>query len=673
MLNQREVIEAAFQYLHLIESKGLNPEFFEEWLDFQRLNFRFQEKQDIADVASGLSWRYLLYPAKYLLGSPQQYHFNKTTAKFILENLVPSKIRILMDITQMTVDPLNLAERYYGIKYSEENLFNSSLIQDLLGKNLTTSNYTLPINGSEFLPTVFNLVGPQLEDGPVPRLVVNESRLKIWWKRDDVFAEPKIEFKIRLDIPPIFENELNFANFQLYMNLVSQAMQKIEYKTSSAGYEYTMSNNNPYGVSLSVSGYSQLFEKYLTVLVNTMYAVATNPVKDMMAFNRIKENLINEYANRNITSSARQSFNSGDLWMEEKYFQDKLLLEAASKITKDNYEQFGSSLFSNLLFAESLGFGNLQSMDSQHLTELILSKFKNFDLNRSFVPIQNPVFVLPCGSNYVYRAAQLNPGELNSASFHYFQMGLYTDNAIFARARLLISLLGAPVFNVLRAKEQLGYYVGNGGVRNGPLYSIYIIVQGTNPSEFVDTRIEVFLSNYYEELKNFSEYDLLVYKKSLQSSWLQKKLTLGEQAQDYWNLIMDQNYNFGRTAELIKEVDSITVKDISAFYYQNLISKRTRRRFAFDTEAKNLMDKDIGEGTIATLTERLSWTKISGKERVDTCVEDQKSSMSSLQSSSKIINSRLSSKMSDISDISASMKNSLHLTIVIFIFSFIIA
>lgn len=674
MSHQKEILEATFQYLHLIEAEGLNDDLWDEWLDFLKLDFRFQQKEALSDVVGDLSPLFFSYPSKYLLEPPSKYHFNKTTATFLLENIVPSKIKIMMDISQMIEGPLDLTEPIYDIQYSEKNLSNSPLIRTLVGHK-STGNYSLSYNRSEFLPTVFDLVGPQPLDKPVPRLIKNKTRLRVWWKRDDIFATPTIQFRIRLYISKIFDNEFHFLSTQLYISLVEQAMEKIDYKTSQVGYTYSLSTVQPYGLELSVSGYSEKFSLYLSFLVDAMYQVAKDPLDDITTFNRLKQNLIDKYANVNKSTAWSQSFASLNRWIEEKSFQNRLLYETSSQITTTNFETFTVSLFDDLLFAESFGIGNLVSEDVITFTDLITNKFTHFPFNNAYVPIQNPIFLLPCGSNYIHRAPQLNPDDLNSASYHVFQMGLHMDAAIFAKASLIDAILDAPVFNVLRAEEQLGYSAWNRFTTQGPLALFWILVQGSNyVSEYVDQRIDVFLLNYYNKLQDFTESELELYKSSLSDQWLEKKLTLSEKADGYWDLIQKQNYNFNQISERIAALDLITLKDITAFYHEKLISTHTRRRVAFATQAKtykgitvedNVRASWKNNGTAVMGNVRDSWktitTSSSPQWDISICVEDGKSYPSKKVSKDKDVDN-LSSSTGNEGNESSSMKNCIQLT-----------
>lgn len=68
---------------------------------------------------------------------------------------------------------------------------------------------------------------------------------------------------------------------------------------------------------------------------------------------------------------------------------------------------------------------------------------------------------------------------------------------------LVSQILSEPCYNILRTQEQLGYIVFSGVRKANGAKGLRILVQSTKHPEFVETRIEKFLTSMIVRNLNF--------------------------------------------------------------------------------------------------------------------------------------------------------------------------
>jgi insulysin len=71
-------------------------------------------------------------------------------------------------------------------------------------------------------------------------------------------------------------------------------------------------------------------------------------------------------------------------------------------------------------------------------------------------------------------------------------------------------------------------------------------VQSRKDPVFLEERIELFLSSFFEQLKTMSDEDFSIRRRGLIMKKLEKSKNLAEEAGDYWNQIRSGYYNFSQ-------------------------------------------------------------------------------------------------------------------------------
>lgn len=138
-------------------------------------------------------------------------------------------------------------------------------------------------------------------------------------------------------------------------------------------------------------------------------------------------------------------------------------------------------------------------------------------------------------SEHVWRLTVPNANNVNSACEYYCQVGHVADDHLRPRLFLLARLAKAPVFDILRTKEQLGYVVFSSARTLSGSMGFQILLQSEKPSAFLEARVEAFLDHFKAFLKGMSDADFRMIKQGLISTYAESPKNLQEESSRYWN------------------------------------------------------------------------------------------------------------------------------------------
>ena len=101
-------------------------------------------------------------------------------------------------------------------------------------------------------------------------------------------------------------------------------------------------------------------------------------------------------------------------------------------------------------------------------------------------------------------------------------------------------------------QEQLGYIVFSGVRRSNGAQGLRVIVQSDRHPEYLDTRIESFLTGLRTVLDTMQEEEFSQHVEALAIKRLEKPKKLSVRNGRYWSEILSQHYNFNRDEVEVK-------------------------------------------------------------------------------------------------------------------------
>lgn len=184
--------------------------------------------------------------------------------------------------------------------------------------------------------------------------------------------------------------------------------------------------------------------------------------------------------------------------------------------------------------------------------------------------IENRTVQLPQGSHYI-RCNALNDKDVNTVVTNFYQIGPCSVR-IESILDLLMMFVEEPLFDSLRTKEQLGYYVASSVRINYGIagYSITVNSQETKHSAgHVDERIEVFRSKMLQILDEMPQDEYEHVRESLIKIKQVVDMSLNEEVSRNWGEITCEEYLFDRKRKEVEILKILNKQEIIDFCLNN--------------------------------------------------------------------------------------------------------
>ena len=396
------------------------------------------------------------------------------------------------------------------------------------------------------------------------------------------FWVPKANVFIQCISPLPMATAGNYVKASLYTPLVYDALEEYAYDAEPAGLEYSVSSHSM-GLEVIVSGYNDKLPVLLEKVLTTMRDLEVKQAR----FDIIKERLARGLKNWDF----QQPYNQvGDYmrWLssEKGYITEQHLAELPY-VTVDDIQQFYPYLLRQM-HIETFVHGNLYREDALKLAGLTESIFKPRVLPQTQWPIGRSL-VFPPGANCVYRKTWKDPVSVNHCIKYVLSIG---DKAVYlqrAKTLLLNQMIHEPAFDQLQTKEQLGYTLFNDISTEIGIVAYAITIQSEKTPQYLEERIDFFLIEYLETLKEMSDSEFEGHKKSSIAHRLGKLKNLDEESNRLWSYIESEEFDFelGESCTLLHtielcinplkvhhdatHIEALTKEDMIQFYNQFIL------------------------------------------------------------------------------------------------------
>jgi len=190
-----------------------------------------------------------------------------------------------------------------------------------------------------------------------------------------------------------------------------------------------------------------------------------------------------------------------------------------------------------------LAHGNVYREDALRLTKLVETTLDPRVLPPSQWPVRRSI-VLPRGSNYVYKRTLKDPQNVNHCIDYMLFTGVNTDRASRAKLLLFSQMADEPCFDTLRTKEQLGYVVSSSPCVMTMVSGYRVLIQSEKPPEYLEKRIDVFLTGFADVLEKMTEEDFEAYKIALINKRLERLKNLNQETGRFWHHITSEAFDY---------------------------------------------------------------------------------------------------------------------------------
>lgn len=560
-----EIITFVYQYLKLLRQVNPQEWIFKELQDIARMEFQFAEEQPQDDYAAELAANLFAFPAEHVIYGEYAYEiWDEEKIRYVLGFFQPENMRIDILSKSFSKSQDFLQEPWFGSHYSEEDI--SPKLMDLWKDPPEIElSFHLP-KKNEFIPCDFSLRADK-PDGKLailttPCCILDESLMKIWYKIDNNFKIPRANAYFRINLNGGFNSIKDCLLTEIFVLLIKDKLNEIIYQASVAKLETSLSIGSE-KLELRVFG----FNDKIPVLLSKILAVATSFVPADDRFQVVKEDLGRNLKNTNMKPLNHLSYLRFET-LCERFWDVEEKMRLLDDLTLADLKDFLPVLLSQL-HIEGLCHGNLSQQEALRLSSILRASFSGQPLPVE-LRVRQSVICLPSGANLVRDVSVKNKLETNSVVELYFQIEPEAGNdptKLKAFLDLFQEIVGEPLFNQLRTKEQLGYVVQCCPRITYCVHGFCFLVQSSEYDPiYLQRRIELFINGLEELLDGLTEETFAGYKGGLIAKLLEKDPSLQYETSRLWSQIVDKRYMFDFSTREAEEIRSIRKIDVLNWY-----------------------------------------------------------------------------------------------------------
>ncbi|EOD51237.1 putative a-pheromone processing metallopeptidase ste23 protein [Neofusicoccum parvum UCRNP2] len=562
--NYKEVIKTIFQYISMLKEHEPKEWIFDEMKRMSEVDFRFRQKSPASSTASSLSGiMQKPYQRDHLLSGPALIRkFNPDAIKAGLACLRPDNFRMTI-VSQEVPGEWDQREKWYGTEY-KYNKIPQDFLTEIKGAAKSTAaarpaELHLP-HKNEFIPTRLEVERKEVDEPMIaPKLIRNDGKVRLWYKKDDRFWVPKANVHVTLRTPLVSSTPQAAVMAHLYKDLVEDSLVEYSYDAELAGIAYRVSNS-PLGVDVSVSGYNDKMPILLEKVLTTMRDLDFREDR----FNIVKERLVRGFRN---TEYQQPYYQVGTYtrWLSaEKGWINEDYLAELPHVTAEDIRHFYPQLLKQT-HVEVLAHGNLYKEDALKMTDMVESTLKARPLSPSQWPIRRNV-IFPEGSNYIYERTLKDPANVNHCIEYACSVGETRNRDLRAKLLLWAQITDEPAFNQLRTKEQLGYVVFSGTTQSNNWMGYRILIQSERSPDYLEERIDKFLLDSGKMLEEMPEDEFESHKESVQNRRREKLKNLTQETNRLWTHVCSESFDFELVDQDVAHIVPLTKSDLLNFF-----------------------------------------------------------------------------------------------------------
>ncbi|ETI20794.1 hypothetical protein G647_07136 [Cladophialophora carrionii CBS 160.54] len=575
--NYHEIVKIVFKYIGMMKANPPVEWMHQEMKNMAEVDFKFRQKSPASRFTSATSsvMQKEGLPRSWLLSSTSKFRkFDAQAIVQAMQYLREDNFRLML-VAQDYPGNWDQKERWYGTEYKVERV-PADVLSEVRRALSNQESERIPElhlpHKNEFIPTNLDVEKTEVkEPAKAPKLLRNDDKLRLWWKKDDTFWVPKANLNIKVRNAVTYANPANYVKTNLFISLVKDALSSYSYDAEISGLAYGI-GANMLGFDISVHGYNDKMAVLLEKILTTVRSLEIRSDR----FDIIKERTARKYKN---WAYQQPYYQIGDYtrWLlNERSWMNDTYAKELPHITVEDLRVFVSELLQQA-HIEVLAHGNLYKEEVKKIGNLIESTLKPRALPPSEWLLRRNVIV-PEGSNFIYKHKLGDPANVNHAIEYYLDVGHVMDLDLRAKLQLFGQMTDEPAFDQLRTKEQLGYVVWS-GVRPAAVTMGYrVLIQSDREPDYLESRINAFLLKFRSDLETTSDEEFEGHKRSLINKRLEKLKNLDFETNRLWAYISGEYLNFYQVDRDVGVIRQLTKDDIKQFYEQYIDPESSKRR-----------------------------------------------------------------------------------------------
>ena len=555
------IVEYFFDYVELLQNKGIEEWRFSETRQMAELGFRFSEKASPSSMVVGLSGTMQDYPAVDLLRKYIPQTYDAELIKQFAQQLQPKNMMLTVESKNIETDQ---TEALYQVDYSIKNISADTLKQWVKpGSDVALS---LP-QPNPYIPeeTAIKQIATAK---PIPEKINNHDGFSIWHQQENAFGVPRAEFLVGIKTPYANDSAKHAIMKELLIKLLNEQLKNITYSASLAGLNASLQPAST-GLLIMVSGYDQkqplILEEVIQVLKNP------NITQDLFLTysNKMRQSLENAKFNKPF----RQVISARKRYMVKPSWSTDELLNALEVTSLTDLQNYLPKLLEKAE-VKILSYGNITADETLQLSTLLKSELLN---KTRLGEVADPdLTILPHDRVNKQNFEVDHPDSVILTTYQ--GNGESIDEQ--AKWKLLGQMLGAPFYSDLRTRQQLGYVVFAGYSESEKVPELILLAQSsTVNSTELEKRIDAFTTNFIQEIEQMSAADFSTHKAGVISSLMKRDQKMHDRVSRYITNLSKDNFSFDLNKKLADAINKLDQGSMITFYRKSVLENPAKLVF----------------------------------------------------------------------------------------------
>lgn len=393
----------------------------------------------------------------------------------------------------------------------------------------------------------------------VPRALINETGMQIWFAQDQQFHSPKGDIYLSFDSAALTQNIHQVAAKRLWLATLNDFLQAKYYRAEIAGLHYRLYGHQG-GFTLHTRGFTAQQTQLASQLLDDIFAFSP----DAQTFHQMKALQCQSLQNALLNKPTNRLFSRLSVLIQRNTHAPVELLGAVEQCQFDDIKTIRNRALS-FYHIDGLMHGNWSSDNALHFIEDVKKQCSNANANQ----LSREVVRLPVEQTLYHEVIC----EHDDAAVILYLQAPGSDCYNTAMCMVLEQMLAGPFFNELRTNKQLGYVVGTGYVPHNqhPGMAFYIQSPAYSPSILLQQMSE-FLKSQVDEIDLYRQYWPNI-QQNLLKQLQEKDLNQSMKSQRLWLSLGMLDMEFNRAKQLAATVAKMTFDDIQ-LYAQRMVTRQ---------------------------------------------------------------------------------------------------
>ncbi|GAA5906121.1 hypothetical protein JCM8208_000637 [Rhodotorula glutinis] len=590
LAHYEDVASVIFAYIALLREHPPAEWAFLEVAQLSKLAFRFKEKSPPSSSVSRLSMGMSRpYPRDKVLSAPwicTEFYPQKIAD--LVASMTPQNCRITVG-SKAEIGGRTYAEKeeWYGTEFTIEPMADKILAS---GKSATEyPDLALP-EPNALIPQDLEVKNKVKADKPArrPLNLRNTPISRVWHKQDDRWLIPRAGAFFLFRSPHIDASALASVQTRMFTELIRDSLQEYSYEAELAGLSYNFDQAAD-GILLSLDGYNDKLAVLVDVVVKRMKEYEV----DEKRFGLVHDQLVRMYENFRLEQPYQHvGMDGAHLTTAVSYpLEDKLA--ALKKVTPTNLREHVARMLGTM-HIESLAHGNVTKDEALRMAASVEETFKPKALTAEELKSRQALVVPP--GKWLARRPVPNPLDNNTAVEQFTYVGDLYDDELRARLSVFSTIMSEPLFDDLRAKQQLGYIVSSGARKSIAFMGLRVIVQSERDGPFIESRINAFWDDFKAKLEAMTDADIEKYKETVISRKLEDHKNMWQESSALWVDIHTGWYDFEQRWRDAETVKKLTKADLVSFFSTYFFDSADRplHRLSIHLDSQRLTPEALG-------------------------------------------------------------------------------